>query len=700
MFGRSDIAPACPMNPAIRQYIAASVYVTILVTFLSAWHWKTTGYLSASTVATFAAFSSAALIYGALALGHSPLPTKLAGSLTLQFLFGFLLFNTALFVLSLAFAWGIATSFLILVLVGLLLVPLLVRGGRQNIAPEATSRIPDLLCLLISGIGATLWCTDALSPIVVDGQNTVFKLWHDSFYHTRIISTFAQSHGLGSISNLRMTGTPPSLYHYASYFMPATVVSLTGATAFDAFASFQLPFGVLLTGLAAFAFAASIWGLWPGIAASCAIILLPDAYQQGFASRYLSYNFLQQVNLAGLYGVSCAAAAWIFILNGCRSGRYGPIIIGYALILLTAAYKSQIFVANAFLAMIYPCLFFKGLRPSRRWLVATAFLVLFGVVVRLSQKVEGAPTLRLDLTFQSAAEYARIVLKGYDSGFFKSLFGWLILPLRPRVIGGLSTAAMILIASFGIWIAAFGVMFLHLRKTKMEPAVLFFPLLLIVNYLIMALSVSLNVGSLGTRDILQFEPVVWAYFGVVSWTSGAAYALAFGDALPRRRGTRVFVVVLALSSFMIPWRFGRDLQTFPAWRGLARLDNFASFPSFPSCLVRAAKYIGQHSQSGDIIQDSENDTYMLVGALAERQEFAEDWIVEERSKRLKERIDDLTSFKATVSEPSLLAFASTNKIAWYLLRPETKVSWPESFRRNFSFDCDGYRVYHLTQSTG
>jgi hypothetical protein len=688
------------MNARIQQYIPASVYVTILVTFLSAWHWKTTGHLSISTVAIFAAFSLTAIIYGALVLRLSPLPAKLAGALTLQFLFGFLLFNTALFVLSLALPWGVASCFLTLAgLAGLAVAILFVRGGRQNIASEATGRVPDLLCLLISGIGATLWCADALSPVVVDGQDTVFKLWHDSFYHSRFISTFAQSHGLGTMSDIHMAGAPPFLYHYASYLTPAAVVSLTGASGFEAYAGFQLPFGVLLTGLAAFALAASLWGSWPGLAASGAVILLPDAYQQGFGNRYLSYDFVQQANLAGLYGVSCAAAAWIFILNSCKSGRYGSVIIGYALILLTVAYKGQIFVANAFVAMIYPCLFFTGLRASRRWLVATGFLVLFGVVVWRSQKIEGIPSLRPDFSFQSAAEYARIVLKGYDSGFFKSLFSWLILPNRPRVIGGLSAAAMILLSSLGLWSAAFGVMFLYLRK-RIEPAILFFPLFLIVNYLIMALGLSLNVGSLGTRDILQFEPVVWAYFGVVSWTSGAAYALAFGDRPPRGRGIRVCAVALVLSSFVIPWHFARNLQTMPAWRGSAGLDKFASFPSFPSCLVRAAKYIGQHSRTGDVIQDSENDVHMLVGALAERQEFAEDWIVEEGSKGLKERIDDLTSFKVTTSEASLLAFASTNKIAWYLLRPETKVSWPESFRENSVFDCDGYQVYRFTQRTG
>jgi hypothetical protein len=386
-----------PMNQRVQQYVPATLYVTILVTFLSAWQWRTTGHLSVSTVTIFAAFSSAALIYGRFFLRLSPLPPTFARALTPQFVLGFLLFNTGLLVLSLAFAYGVAGCFLILVAAAP--VMFFIRGKRSKIEPQPTSQVPDLLCLLISGAGATLWCTDALSPIVVDGQNTVFKLWQDSFWHMRIISTFAQSHGLETLSDIRMAGARPFLYHYASYLTPAAIVSLTGARAFDAFAGFQLPFGLLLTGLAAFALAASLWGPWAGLAATWALLLLPDAYQQGFAHRYLSYNFLQQVNLAGLYGVACAAAAWVFILHGCRSGKHTSIVIGYALVLLTAAYKSQIFVANALLAIVYPCLFFVGLRASWRSIVATAFLFLFVVAIWLSQKDRrgSTPASRLQL---------------------------------------------------------------------------------------------------------------------------------------------------------------------------------------------------------------------------------------------------------------------------------------------------------------
>jgi hypothetical protein len=86
--------------------------------------------------------------------------------------------------------------------------------------------------------------------------------------------------------------------------------------------------------------------------------------------------------------------------------------------------------------------------------------------------------------------------------------------------------------------------------------------------------------------------------------------------------------------------------------------------------------------------------------LAKRQDLAVDGGVSKKGikERLKERLDDLASFKAMTSETDLMAFAVKNKIAWYLLRPQTKVSWPAGFLENFAFDCDGYRVYRFPTS--
>jgi hypothetical protein len=673
------------MKEHFRQHSPAALYIAVLVAFFSIWHWKTAGHLSLSAVATFAAFSWMALVYGDLVLRISPLSPKLARALTFRFLFGYFAVNSCLVVLSLASQVDVASAFLIIA-AGAIII-LFFRRGESEPGPKSATFVPDLLCVLVSATAATLWCADALSPVLIDGSSTIFRVWPDSFFHTRMIGMFSQAHGIGSVSDLRMSGAPLFFYHYASYFLPAAFVSLTGTSAFDVFVGFQLPFGIMLAGLAAFAFAASLWGVWPGLAASCALVLLPDAYQQGFANRFLSYNFLQQVALGGLYGVSCVAAAWIFILDGCRSGKYWSIIFGYAFILLTLIYKSQIFVANAFLAMIYPCLFLRGLPASRRWLAAILLTAVFIFVVQLSQHIGAVPNLRLD--FSSTGDYAHLVFSAYDPGFLRDFFASHILK-QPKIIAGLLFAGMILLSSFGLWSLACAATFWRLRAT-LEPAILFFPVLLVANYLVMAVGLAMNTRGFGRPDELLNRPVVWAYFGVVAWTAGAAYAFAFGDSLPKGVRARGFIALFTLSSFVVPWLFAQNLQTIPPWTDVR---SFTEFGRFPTCLVSASHYIREHSRNGDVIQDSANDPNLVVGALAERQDFA----VNDARKGLKERLDDLASFKTMTSETDLMAFAVKNKIAWYLLRPETKVSWPTGFLENFAFDCDGYRVYRFPTS--
>src|SRR5712691_7020024 len=119
MSAPSNTASVFSVTERLRQHIPAALYVTALVAFLCIWHWKTTSHLSVSAVATFATFSSMALIFGDFFLRLSPLSPRLAGAITVQFLFGFFLLNTCLFVLSLATELGITNCFLILAAVAL-----------------------------------------------------------------------------------------------------------------------------------------------------------------------------------------------------------------------------------------------------------------------------------------------------------------------------------------------------------------------------------------------------------------------------------------------------------------------------------------------------------------------------------------------------------------------------------------------------
>lgn len=666
----------------------------MLLLFVSLWHARVTGGLSLAALAAFALICGGSIAWGRLFTGLAPLSFAHGCSLTVQFLCGFLVLNALLFALSLASPLGIAVNLLILAGGAILL---LFATGRKTAACRGKADfLPDLLCVLISGAGATLWCADAFSPAASDGPMVVFRTWQDSFIHARFISMFSQSHGLGTMTDIQLAEAPLRAYHYTFYFLPAAVLAITDAGAYSVYVSFLLPFGIVLTGLAAFSLVSSIWGAWPALAATVAVVLLPDAYQQGFGNRYLGYHFHQQVGPSGMYGVACVAVAWIFILDGCKTGRYASVVAGYAMTALSLAYKAQLFVANAFLVMIYPSLFFFRLPALRRVLVALLLVAAFVSVATLSQQVAGFPILRLDGS--SAERYLSILMNDFDPGVVRDFSNFLFAEAnypKPVLLG--LAAGLILVSTFGFWAAACLVTLLLLRK-RAPVALLCFPILVIANYLVMSVGLAMDVQGIGTRDELLNRPLVWAYFVVAAWTGGAAYLLIFGNAPPSGIRGRALVAALACLSLAFPLTLSGNLQTFPARKGFG---SFAEFGAVPSCLVKASLYIREHSPAGDVVQDSKNDSNLLVSALAERQAYAVNFMFgAPRSGELPTRLEAVEAFRRIPVAEEIAEFARRHRISWYLLRPDSTVAWPAQLLDNPAFRCDGYRVYRFETSPG
>ena len=59
-----------------------------------------------------------------------------------------------------------------------------------------------------------------------------------------------------------------------------------------------------------------------------------------------------------------------------------------------------------------------------------------------------------------------------------------------------------------------------------------------------------------------------------------------------------------------------------------------------------------------------------------------------------ERFKELNAFQQMTTESELKTFIQSHSISWYLLRPETEVAWPDSFKNSAIFQSDGYRVYY------
>jgi hypothetical protein len=684
-----------PLLPCGRLTDGAStfLYWAIPVLFLWACNWSVTLKPAAKPLGVFALLCALILAYGRLFILVAPASFRERAGLSIQFLCGYLVLNSFLFALTVATPFGIAANSSIVALCG-------VATFFIRFKPDGNSKsrdpLPDLLCLLLCVAATALWCGDALKPFMKEGTHTVFRLWPDSFFHARQISVFAQAHGLRTISDMRMAGVPAPVYHYAGYALPAAVRALAGTGAYQVFASFQLPLGVFLSGLAAFALGSAIWGEWPGLAAAAAVLLMRDAYEQGFANKFLSYNFLQQVGTGGLYGVACVTVAWIFILLGCGSGELGTVLIGYAIALLTVFYKAHIFVANAFIVMIYPCFFFKKLAAKHRLSIGLVFVAAFISAAAFSQRLKSVPTLRLDGS--AIHEYASLLARSYDRGILRSTFKPFTAPEEPRWICGIDLAAMILLSSLGLWVVACPLAAYFARK-KTDAAALFLPLFVGVNYLVMSVGLAMDEKGIAGREELLHRPFVWAYFVLAAWTGGAAYVSVNGNCPPATRSERLLTCALVLAGLTVPATFGRNLQTLPAWRGW----TFKQMNSIPGPLEKACLYIRRAAGPTDIIQDSENDGRLIISSLSERQDFvscpAETGTntVSKIPEELTRRVNALTAFKAMRDETAIEEFARKNNISWYVLEPASKIAWPLSLLNKPAFQSAKYRVYHFNR---
>ena len=457
----------------------------LVVFWLCLWHVRSAERFSLEAVGFASAFVATCMAYGTVfERWTAQLLPNTVGS-TYRLLTGFFCFNSLLFVLTLSSRLGIFANVSILVAAPLVILATTAIARPRLAVAKAVDERPGFVCLLIAGAAATLWTRDLQPVMEARGGDVVFRAWFDIFIHVREISAFAQSHGLASMSDIKMLGTAAPAYHFASYVSTAAFSAWTSTSALVNFGGFQLPFGILLTACAAFVLVGSVWSVWPGVAAAFAVVALPDAYEQGFGAGYLGFHFMSQANLGMLYGLACVAIAWVFVLEGCRRAALGAVVMGYAFLALTLFYKAHLFVANAYLLLIFPWLYFASLARIWRLVGLVASTAVFVVAIWLSQQSPMVPTLRIDGT--GAGAYMRILYLGFDDSPLKSILDWALFRHQfGRAIDLVVATLLILFGTFGYWVLAGPVAFWKL-KDRVPKLVAPFVLLVVANYFVMSL---------------------------------------------------------------------------------------------------------------------------------------------------------------------------------------------------------------------
>ncbi|MCV6797949.1 hypothetical protein OII53_17800 [Achromobacter ruhlandii] len=659
-------------------------FMPLIVTFLMllGWQYRATGQVSTVTSGWLLLIIATAMLIGDLVCSTALRQCISLHAFSARLLIGILVSNLILFLSAILLPFGLAINSMALLVIMLLLWMAARRMGL--VLAFDRPHVSEQILFPLAAVAVTIWCWDTLRPIEITGNGAVIRAWQDIYYHLSQISSFGYSRGASTLFDVQMAGAPMQPYHMASYILAAAMFDATGISSYAVYASLMLPLGLFATVLGAYMLGEVAFGKWPALAGALALILLPDAAQQGFGNPFLGYYWLQLIAPSLMYGVASAAVVFACLLEASRSGRLAPMLFGYFFVLVTLLYKAQIFVAISLLALLLPLLFLQGRLSRYRFPLLVAAVVIYFGAAAISQLSTSVPTLRLDGS--GLGPYFGAILSHQDDGLLNQVFKGLLgaagqsWPLKALVF-----SLLLLVCTFGVYLPAYLVM-LRRPWTGASRLARVFPLLVVAVYLVMATCLALDERRVGTMEELLHRPFVWAYFVVVVFFGATLYARTFGDAPPVWRSARIALLCTVLL-LAVPAHFGQRIQTFKTWQ--------TSYPVMPACLVEVARYIEMHSQPGDVVQDSLNDPQYRFTGLSQRRPYALDSGGVRLPAGIHARLDELARIKAIESGPEVVAAMRATGIRWYVVNPDDPVKWVAAMRDQKAHECGGYLVFRF-----
>src|SRR5450631_3274334 len=523
-------------NQIVTYCKAELVAVSLIAAAVAVWAAIAAGSFSIRAfIACEVVFFSFYLV-GSLCASVRALANGVLFDLPLRLLVGYGIVNTALLVLAWISPLGIVENFGVLLAIAT--GAFFATGERKHARGASASLWVVAICL----VATTLWCQDSIHSRAEQGTMALFKPWADGFYHAVHIRMFGASHGASSVEDWRLAGVLARPYHYGIYMLPAFIKQASGIHSYAAFAGVLAPVGVFFTGLAAYAFFGSLWGVWPGVAAAAALLALPDGAQQGMRNPFMSYHWLTQISPSATYCLALLVVAWLFVIQGCARGSRLQLVTVWMVLGIVSVYKLHYVVASALLFLVIPAIFFSGrVGPRRRVLWVVSACVAYGVALVFAQKVPGVPLIRFDGS--GVGEILRLVqsfaklgaVRDYALQHMGAQFPW-----TSNLIFGIP---YILLATLGLFVPLLVILMVHLRRRAPLLQVLF-PLLLIANFLVMFFGLALDFDS-STPDELSHRPVLIVYFFVVTWVGGAA-GLALIESARLKRFAQPAILGLAM----------------------------------------------------------------------------------------------------------------------------------------------------------
>ncbi|OAI42031.1 hypothetical protein AYO40_02025 [Planctomycetaceae bacterium SCGC AG-212-D15] len=678
----ADTSSAAESVPAQNWNWAALFSLVAVTLFASAWTWGVTG--------TWSLRSCLILVF--LPFGCYRGGRTLTGLLDVDshFALDFLLGSAAI---------GVVVTVLKLVLplpfeaIALGVLALMGASPRWlGRASRYTTSWGEVLVVLLILAATTFWAQDLFPPSYREGPFVVFKPWGDSFTHASFVARLIEPDSLLRIGNYEWAGQPALLYHYASYVFPACLASMGQLTAYESFAAFWTPFGIFLTGLAAYVLGRALGGYAAGFAATVAVMLIPDPSFYHLGHPYYGYFWLQHVACGGAYGVAFAATALALILRGCQSDRgrwvVGGLILGTAVIF----YKSHIFVASFPLLLTTAALGYRRVPWRYRCLGLSGCAVIAAVALYFDGHLH--LVLLTELNDASASWYMQELAQMLPPHGKRGLFDVYLAggPLGPHLF---RAASLVLLSCFGLFLLFYPAVLLTAFFRGSASASDLVPLGALGILLLMTFGLGRN-DWFGAPDEMQHRPFVWAYFVVAVFTALRGVVL-FQPFLSRR--AMLFLGFGCIGLLLLPWHFGHTLLQGKSSWSLKFVNHHVDCG-----LVECANFLRNASPTDARVLDAHLDAgNMYLVGLCQRRCFAtrpDLWLRACRNFRdsnFRDNLAQVERLRQATTWDELRELVRQTGVRWYVRHPGDPCVWPARLRDQPAFQSEGYKVYDLQQ---
>lgn len=672
------------LSSASRSSVAPSL---ALIAFLVAWHARVVGSLDAGVALFYSVLLATSVMAGrVVAHRFAAAGVTSASDFPTTLLTGWLLLHVGLLALvSLPIPSTLAA---VLMVAATCFAFIRARAWRKLVEPSPGW---STAAIFVSLLAATFWSEATLDPVLTNGEAIIFRPWSDSFYHSSWVSAFAQARGIWSIEHNLWIGAGTELYSFGDYLLPSTLVSLTNTSAYQATNCLWTPFGLFLTGVAAFAMVRRWWSARAAFGATVAVLCVPDASSYCMQNEYLGYYWLNLISNGGAWGTASAALAVIQVGTWCRSGDRLAAGLTLAAVGMTFLFKVQICMA------LIPLLIVMAIAGRRQWsrrrraLLFAGLAAIVGSSPWLADAMLPGQGLRLD---GSGAKPYLMTLAQNQQGALR----WLADRFTPDSSYVADVAAgvpFLLLSTFGPVLLTLVCVGLLLRQ-RAEPRTERAEANLVVTaavtiYVAVTLGLSANTTGKHTVDALVHRPFVWAYFVVAAWSGGFVVASLGRCQWVRRHAiwARTSSAVLVATLLAFAYIAGQGALG-PAWS--AKYSN----QDVPRALVECAEQLRKQSPEDSVVQDSRQDPMLVLVALSERRCYlTTSELVAGALEDREHRLARLAALRTAADVVSIEAIAAELGIDYFLLHPGDTVAWPPELLARPWHREGGHAVYRL-----